>query len=122
MASTIPLLITLAKSASLAISHKISALVKPDFEPVPEPKFAVGTARVQIITASFNGSPLATPWVKVALVCGWLFAEVLTVQPASPVDTATLALASDDSFINDLLSICLLFIRFVRYPVMSLFC
>ena len=59
-----------------------------------------GTARVQIITALCNGSPLATPCVKAALLDGRAF----ETHPASPLDIAMLTPATDDNAINFLLS------------------
>ena len=75
---------------SLAISQIISALAA----------LSAGTARVQIITALCNGSPLATPCVKAALLDG----RALETHPASPLDIAMLTPATDDNAINFLLS------------------
>jgi hypothetical protein len=62
-----------AKAASLATSHVTLVLVA----------LALGNARVHKITRSAKGSPLAIPWVKLAVVVVAALSLSLLLQPVS---------------------------------------
>src|SRR5690606_14687225 len=80
--SAVPERTTEANSASVAISH-------PTFTLLPRS----GTARVQRITLSCSGSPLATPWVKSTR----RLSSLSSTHPARPVETATAPIPSADA-------------------------